>query len=184
MLALPSEPGTIGLVLLGVGAVTGLIAGIAVARVLASHARIGVAAAVGTMIAAAVASAPFTSWRLVQDIRYTARIDGSTAERIGAYENYLDATIFDELLARIPSSDRYYVRVSDTVRPESAAYAFHVWGLTWLLPRRAVTDPEDADWLVTWGVDPYDVGVELSRVWRIRRPAYGFPATFLAEVAS
>lgn len=189
MLALPDGVGRLGLVLLAVGAVAALVVAWRTYRSLAAASAPGgarcawVPALVAASLGLAVAVAPFSAWRIVQDFRYTSRIDPFVAERIGAYENFLDATLFDDLIRRIPPGDRYYVRVSPAIEPDRASHAFRVWALTALLPRRAVTNPGSADWIVTWGVEPRSIGAPTGQVWRIREPKYGFPAAYLAKVA-
>ena len=180
MLALPEGIGALGLLLLAVGTVAGLGAGWVAMR--AAGGDRAQAALLAVALALAVAVAPFSAWRIVQDFRYTSRIAEPVAERIGAYENYLDGSAFDDLARLIPPGDRYYVRVAREIEPESAAHAFRVWGLTALLPRRAATNPANADWIVTWGVDPRYVRLGVGRVWRIREPKHGFPAIYLARV--
>jgi hypothetical protein len=188
VLALPNEVGGVELVLLFAGALVGVAAAWAArGRLLdllpAAPARPSVALVVAAALAAAVGAAPLTVWRVAHDIRYTSGISRPVAERIGAYENYLDGSVFDEIAAAIPPQDTYYVTAANSIEPDRARGAFRVWALTALLPRRAVARPGQARWLVTWGIDPRKLGVAVADVRRVREPGHGLPATWLARVA-
>jgi hypothetical protein len=188
VLALPNEVGGAELALLVAGALLGLAAAWVVRRRLlallpAAPARPPVALVAAAALATAVGLAPFTAWRVAQDIRYTSGISRPVAERIGAYENYLDGSAFDDIAAAIPPGETYYATASDRIEPERAREAFPYWASTALLPRRAVARPDEARWLVTWGVHPGRLGVAVADVRRVRGPKHGFPPTWVARVA-
>ena len=149
----------------------------------ASSGRTGVVWTIVLAAFVAVASAPSTAWRISEDVRYTSGISRSVAERIGAYENFLDATIFDDVVHRLPPDATYHVRVARSVPKPLARASFRGWALTALLPRRAVVDPAEADWILSWGVDPRTLGVATREVEMLRPPKYGFPAVYLAATA-
>jgi hypothetical protein len=188
VLALPNEVGGAEIALLVAGALLGLAAAWVVRRRLlallpVAPARAPVALVAAAALATAVGLAPFTAWRVAQDIRYTSGISRPVAERIGAYENYLDGSAFDDIAAAVPPRATYYVTADEGIEPERARSAFSVWAYTALLPRRAVARPDEAGWLVTWGVHPSELGVPVDDVRRVRESKYGFPPAWLARVA-
>jgi hypothetical protein len=189
MLALPEGlGGWAGLTALALGATLGgafalFVFARAAAALRPAPAARPIAAALAVSAAAAVGGAPFTAWRIGHDIEYNAGLSRQVAERIGAYENYLDATIFDELDARLPADATFYVAVSASVPEPRGSASFGPWAMTWLLPRRAVDDPSEADWILTWGVEPRSLGIRSGAVETLRPAKYGFPAVYLAPQA-
>ena len=184
MLALPTGVSGLGVVLLACG----LVAAVALAAFLWTglRASLGRGASGATALVAALAlasalgPAPFFAWRIVQDLRYTTTLPGRIAERMGAYESFLDAASFDTIAAAIPPGDTYFVASTK----EGGGLFFLPWARTALLPRIAVGDPHDADWLLTYGVDPRALGLEVEGVREIPT-SYGgsAPRTYLARVA-
>jgi hypothetical protein len=191
MIALPSEPGVAGLAVLAGGLVLGAALGWRAWRrlrlLLLEQGRPGRLAAVllALTFAVSASTAPYYAWRIVQDLRYTTRLSRDVAERIGAFESFLDARAFDVLRERIPADDSFYVRAKENLELAPATFAFRAWALASLLPRRAVADPWRANWLVTLGIDPRTLGVPLASV-RVIPTAYGerLPPLYLARVQS
>jgi len=185
VLALPAGPGLVGAVLLVAGCVLGGYAFLLAVRGLrpllagagpAGVASVGVAAVAA---AAAIGFTPYASWRIVQDLRYTAQIPEHVAERIGAYERDLDGAAFDRVVAIVPKSDTYVTAVG----PAPGASEFPQWSAYWLAPRVPVREVADADWVVTLGRDPHTLGVPLGKVREIPT-SYGKAATiYVARVA-
>ena len=186
MIGLPAEPGLVGTAFLAAGAIVGIAIGIAAWRRLFGAFGEGRAAQLvrGVVVVALTAGtgiAPFVAWRIVEDIRVVADVTRADAEVIGALGNEIDATVFDDFRAAIRAEETYYVDTSKTIDPTRAG-AFRQWSLGALLPRVRVLDPADADWVVTWGLDPRQLGVSLARTEMVRPPAGGFPAYYLARV--
>ena len=130
-------------------------------------------------LATALAGAPYLCWRIVQDVRYTRGISEFVAERIGAYEYDLEGSAFDRLAARLPEQTTYFVDPGHT----TGSGNFAEWARTALLPRIPVGTPQAAQWVVTLGVDPRTLGVELEDVQTVPT-SYGPDATiYLGRVA-
>jgi hypothetical protein len=190
VIALPTSPGAVGAALLACGCVIGAIVAVL------SYRRFGpvrwnartpegaVAGVAAVALATAIGAAPYLSWRIVQDLRYTTRIDAFVAERIGAYEHDLEGRAFDRLAMMIPERATYYV---DAYPDAPGDPDFEQWTRYALLPRLAVSSPERADWVIILGANPrfwLDGGlVPLSSV-RELETSYGPRATiYVGEVA-
>jgi len=180
---LPQSPGPVGLALLVVGlALGGLFAWrIRSGTVSALDGATVVAWIVLGATAVTLGSTPFVAWRIVEDIRYTSGIDSWLRPRYGVSVFRVHPEIFDNAKARIPPGDTYYLDPSDKVEYTSRS-AFRLWALGYLLPRVAVSNPEEADWIVTLGVDPRTVGPPVSKVWLLKEPVNGLPAAYLGKV--
>ena len=166
MIALPEDPGFGGAVVLVLSLLVGVAAAPFVWRRLCSllgssrGASRWTVAVLAVAFVSAIGTAPFLSWRIVQDLRYTISISQDVAERIGAYEGNLSGGIFDVVLETIPAHETYYVAAGGG--PGSGDFA--AWAHTVLLPRIAVDDPAKADWILTLGVDPRSVGPHVDSV--------------------
>lgn len=68
--------------------------------------------------------------------------------------------VMDEVRALIPEEERYYVQT------DSGMVRF--WSFTALLPRVAVGDPRDADWVLSYRADPRELGLRFSSGRTIR----------------
>lgn len=68
--------------------------------------------------------------------------------------------VWGELRQRIPKHDRYYLQTDYGL--------VHFWTFTSLLPRIAVDDPRQADWIISYRADPKALGVPLAAVHTIR----------------
>lgn len=180
MIALPEDPGVGGAVVLALGLLLAAAAAPLFWRRLrflldpAGPAGPPAAIVLAVAIVSAVGTAPFLSWRVVQDLRSTSQISRFNAERIGAYEGNLNAAAFDTAAVLIPPGDTYFVAAVGLGKGDFAA-----WARTFLLPRIAVESPSDAEWILTLGVDPRSVGVVVDGVRQI--DAYG-EGTFIARV--
>jgi hypothetical protein len=185
VLALPAGPGLVGAVLLGVGcALAGCSFVLALRGIRplldgTGSTGVGVAGLAAIAAAAAIGFTPYASWRIVQDLRYTVHIPDSVAERIGAYERDLDGAAFDRVAAIVPKHATYFTAVGRA----PGATEFPQWSAAALVPRIPVRGVEDADWIVTLGLDPHTLGVPLEKVRRIPT-SYGPQATvYVARVA-
>ena len=184
MIALPSSPGAYGTALIVAGLVLGSALGwVAWGRLRrlfggGGAATTAVAGVLAVALASSVGLAPFLAWRVVQNLRYTSRIQRPIVERIAAYENNLDGAAFDKVARIIPRHATFYVEASDPVRMN-----FAPWALSALLPRIAVGEPAQAQWILTLAIDPRTLGVPLASVRRIPT-GYGDAApVYLARVA-
>ena len=65
-----------------------------------------------------------------------------------------------QLRALIPKHDRFYL--------ETNYGLVHFWTFTSLLPRIAVTDPHEADWVIWYRANPKKLGVKLGPTHVIR----------------
>ena len=68
--------------------------------------------------------------------------------------------VWGELRQRIPKHDRYYLQTNYGL--------VHFWTFTSLLPRIAVDDPHQADWIISYRADPLALGVPLESLHTIR----------------
>ena len=187
MLNLPPEPGTTGAVLLGLGAVAGIL------LVLLGRGRVAreLGAATGcsrgssrSRSAATVAAAPFTLWRVVEDIRATAPITPEHARYVGAETKLIDGELAERIGARIrerarPTTSRVAPDAYSEIRESLALWLGYA-----LVPRRRVRDPADADWIVTWGATPAELGLRAGEPRLVgrnrlveREPVYLAPAS-------
>ena len=184
VIALPSAPGTFGTALI----VLGLILGAVVAAVAWRRLRVllaptggatsGVAAVLAAALASSVGLAPFIAWRIVQDVRYTTMIPRPTVERIAAFENNLSGDAFDRIASVLPRDATYYVKVADPTKQN-----FEFWARSVFLPRIAVADPQEAEWLVLQGIDPLTLGVRIASVKAIPTSYKDDPPVYVARVA-
>jgi len=180
---LPQSPGAIGLALL----VLGLLAGAVYARLVRGSvwSAVGGSVAVGSvvlaLIATTVGAVPFIAWRVVEDIRYTSALDPYIVPRYGVSVYGVHPEIFDNAVLHIPRADTYYLAPSTTI-DRTAQRAFTEWALGYLLPRRAVVDPAEANWIVTFGIDPRKVGPPIERTWLLKGSVNGLPPAYLGKV--
>ena len=161
MLNLPAEPGTTGYLLL----VLGLAAGLS----LLVFGRSRVAALLGVddrvltflvtcSLAATLAGAPYTLWRVLEDIRATAPVTPEHAEYVGAETKLIDGELVRRIEAEIPPGETYYVRVAPDAYTE-IRQSLALWLGYELVPRSQTRAPEEADWIVTWGAPPGELGL-------------------------
>ena len=180
---LPQDPGAFGFALL----ILGLLAGAVYARLVRGSvwSAVGGSVAVGWVVlaltATTVGAAPFIAWRVVEDIRYTSALDPYIVPRYGVSVYGVHPEIFDNAVLHIPSGDTYYLAASTTI-DGTAQRAFDEWALGYLLPRKAVTDPADADWIVTLGIDPRKVGPPIEKTWVLKGSVNGLPPAYLGKV--
>ena len=84
--------------------------------------------------------------------------------------------VWGELRRLIPKHDRYYLQTDYGL--------IHFWTFTSLLPRIAVDDVRDADWVISYRTDPHALGVRFSSVRTIRHVyVSGSYSMLLAKVA-
>jgi hypothetical protein len=84
--------------------------------------------------------------------------------------------VWGELRHLIPPHDRFYV--------ETDYGLIRFWTFTSLLPRIAVQDPKDAQWVIVYRANPDKLGVTISKRWLIQHVyANGKYSLLLGKVA-
>jgi len=160
MLNLPPQPGTTGYALLAIGAVAGLLLLLLGRRHLAPS--VGddslLTPIITTTLAVCLAGAPFTLWRVVADIRATAPLTPEHAEYVGAETKLIDGELVRRIEQLIPRGDSYAVAVWPTAHVEIRE-SLALWLGYELLPRRQTRRPRAADWVITWGATPTELGL-------------------------
>jgi hypothetical protein len=194
VLAVPGEPGRTGSALLALGVVLAFaalpFAQRAIRRAISpdqlepgAQKREPPALVVVIAIVSVLATAPFTIWRVIEDIGYTSGLSRTEAEAAGASYNSLEPIVFEELRRTVPPNETYYVDAADAIEAR-ARDAFLEWSATVLLPRLPVAEPDRADWIIGWGIHPRTIGVRVTDVRVVHPPYASFPATYVARVAS
>src|SRR5687768_4344862 len=122
MLNLPSSPGSVGVVLLALGAGFGLAVLVGLRARLAGELgwRSGALESwlVAAVVAVSVAGAPFTLWRVGVDIRETSRFSATHKRYVGAETKLVDGELAERVGALIPPGDTYYVAVAPDAHSE------------------------------------------------------------------
>ena len=183
MLGLPASPGAVGAALLALGVVLGAAAAYLARRRWFAGWEPAPALVLAAALGVTVASMPFSVWRMAEDMRFTTRLNDEQVEGAGPIQTFIPPYILDGVRPLIPRGDTYVTVTGPAVREELARTAFRYLALTALFPRTAAEDAADADWVIAWGGDPRDAGVDVEDV-RVVRPAEGqIPAVVLARVA-
>lgn len=177
MLGLPSTPGPVGGVLLAIG----LIAAALLAYAVRDRADSTVQRVFLTALVLTVGAAPFLVWRIVEDIRYTTGLNQDELSGAGPIQVFLQPYLLDDVPPLVPVTDTYAAVVGDAVPYEGARKGFPSLALNVLFPRVSVARPEDADWVVAWGVDPRRVA-PVSRVIVARQRSGPYPPVYVGRV--
>jgi hypothetical protein len=120
------------------------------------------------------ASAAHRYERLWSDNRH--RADGPKDCLTANFHACVRERVWGELRQLIPKHDRYYLQTDYGL--------IHFWTFTSLLPRIAVDDVHDADWVISYRADPHALGVRLASVHTIRHVyVSGANSMLLAKVA-
>lgn len=181
MLGLPASPGAVGAALLVAGALVGLAVGALVRR--RDVAGLGTAGVLLALTAGVTVGAlPYTLWRIAEDVRYTSGLNADDRAGAGPIQTFLQPYLLDPVVPLMPPEARYFTAVSDGIRRE-ARQGFRPLAYTVLFPRVSVERPEQADWIVAWGVDPRTLGVDVAGVRRVRESQAGYPPVWVARVA-
>jgi hypothetical protein len=115
------------------------------------------------LISSTLALAPVTAWAIMSDIRAAKRLTDREAATLGVEERDVDTALVDRVAELIPPGESFALRIAEDVNPERAT-VLRLWALPALLPRLAVPEPRQADWIVTWGVDPRELAVPVGDV--------------------
>ena len=132
--------------------------------------------------AAAIASFPYVSWRIVEDVRYTSALNSWIANRYGVSVDKVHPAIFDNAAFHMPEHARYFLASSPRING-TRREAFAQWAVGWLLPRVAVATPSRADFVLTLGESPRSVDPKVTKVWRVFPAVEGTPAAYLGRVS-
>lgn len=180
MLGVPASPGAVGWLLIALGGVV-IVVGLGLARRALGRADLPAAASTLALIVA-VGSAPYIVWRIVEDLRHTTQLGAYDAKFAGPVQAYLPGYLLDGAPRLIPPSATYATVVSPTVPWAPARVGFGPFAMQILFPRRAVSDPRAADFLVSWGVAPGRV-TSTSRIWVLHRASPATPLVYVARVS-
>jgi len=178
MLGAPSSPGAVGWALIALGLVLA-VAALVRYRAAVRRQAPSAAAAIVVLVAAAAAT-PFVVWRIVDDLRYTTTLHGYDRAAAGPVQAYLPGYLVDGASRLIPPAATYATVVSPKVPWAPARSAFGALAMESLFPRRSVATPADADYLVTWGVQPASVA-HVQRVWTLRKAFGQSPTVYVAR---
>lgn len=179
MLGLPSSPGAVGAVLLVLGVVVGLAVVWRVAR--GAPGDRAATAIVALCLGTTVGAGPFVAWRIVEDIRFTSSLDDDYRRGAGPIDSYLQPYLLDPVAELLPRDATYHAVVAASGIRDAARSAFRPLALTALFPRRSVSSPGKAGWIVAWGIDPRTVA-DVRRVVVAREAQAGYPPVYVAEV--
>ena len=126
---------------------------------------------------------PFTTWRVVEDIRATGPISALHARYVGAETKLIDGELAERIGSGIPEGDAYFVAVAPSAYAEIQE-SLALWLGYALAPRRRIADPRDADWIVTWGAPPARLGLDAGPPRLVgRNRLVDFEPVFLARSA-
>ena len=89
-------------------------------------------------LAVSVASAPFTTWRVLEDIRRTAPITAEHARYVGAETKLIDGELVERIAALVPADQTYHVAVDPRAYVEIRE-SLALWMGYALVPRPQVT---------------------------------------------
>jgi hypothetical protein len=174
MLGVPGSPGAVGTALLVLGpALAALGFRLAGRRGLVPSDLAGRVAA--AMLALALGAGPVATWRIVEDLRVTTALDPYERRESGPIQAFLQPYLLDGVSGLIPPGATYATAVSGAVPYEPARQAFPALALRELFPRRTVSDPARAEWIVAWGIDPRRLA-PVGRVVVARKESGVYPA--------
>jgi hypothetical protein len=129
---------------------------------------LGVALLAGAIALAALVVLPRTVKDTAAAARRYERHWSANRHRAGGPQDCLTANfhacvrerVWSELRQLIPEHDRYYLQTDFGL--------IHFWTFTSLLPRIAVENVHDADWVISYRADPKVLGVRFSERHTIR----------------
>jgi hypothetical protein len=118
------------------------------------------------LLASVAATAPFSAWAVIKDIRVVHDYSAFSAERVGPEDNGIDTRVIDGIARSVPRHDSYAIVFSPRLDP-TVAVPFRIWTLTMLLPREVVATPAEAQWVITFGAAPAALGLHLRDTTRV-----------------
>src|SRR5262249_37808084 len=152
VLGVPSSPGAAGYLLLAFGLVVA-VGALVVLRDRLRAIPLVEAAALGCLVVTAGAT-PYLVWRVVEDLRYTTRLDAYSGAAAGPIQASLPGHLVGGAVPLVPRGATYATAVGANIPWSQARAAFPSLALQTLFPRRSVSDRRTADYVVTWGVRP------------------------------
>jgi hypothetical protein len=136
--------------------------------------------AVAVAVLALVVSAPYIAWRVVEDVRYTTKLDAYQRQSAGPIQAFLPGYLVQRAAAIVPPSGTYSTLVGPSAANAIARKAFPSLVMVSLFPRRSAP-PSEAGWIIVWGV-PRDRAARLGRVYVVQ-PALGpLPPVYAVRV--
>ena len=130
------------------------------------------AALATAILVAGLCTFPLQLGRALKGARDAKRIGPRTAELYGGLGRSFSVNSVERAREAIPPDATYYLDVA----PRQGGSAMRFWARGRLLPRIAVTSPEEAEWVVAWREDPRELGVPLAEVRNVG------PQTWVAKV--
>jgi hypothetical protein len=112
---------------------------------------------------------PFAFRGVVEDVRGLQAESALERRSAGARGVDIDMRVFVEAERLIPADARYAVVTGPNVRVGNPVTldAVPPFAGNWLLPRRRVLDPAEADWVLSYGGDLAALGLGYSRIVEI-----------------
>ena len=187
MQGLPEGIGPLAAALVAVGAVLGVAftlwgrGRLATAFAAAGATGRTLATVVALALGVGIGIAPYLTWRVVEDIRYTTAVDPWLVERYGVSVFEVNPAAYDRAAELIPRDATYTLRTDPRIE-RTIREAFEQWALTSLLPRRAVSNPADSKWLLTLGLRPKTVDPRVVRTLRLHPGGRGVPPSYAGEL--
>lgn len=129
---------------------------------------------------ALVISVPYLGWRVVEDVRYTTRLDPYERRAAGPIQAFLPGYLVDGGRAIVPRGDTYATVVSPNAPNAVARKAFPSLVMVALFPRHSASQPA-AQWIVAWGV-PRPSLVELGRIYLVHAALGPLPPVLAVRV--
>ncbi len=171
---------------LGVAGAAWLLAGFLVAAIITWRRRgslstdlTGRAAAACLVVTLAVA--PYFARRIVEDLRVTTAMTDYELSVAGPVQAYLQPYLLDPVTRVIPPGATYAVAQGPGVPHPEARAALAPLAMIKLFPRKEVSDPRQADWVIAWGIDIHDVAPVATAI--VARPEQaGYPAVVVGRV--
>ena len=135
---------------------------------------------VALAVLALVISVPYLVWRIVEDVRYTARLDPYERRAAGPIQAFLPGYLVDGARAIVPPGDTYSTAVSASVPSAVARKAFPSLVMMSLFPRRSASRL-DAQWLLAWGVSRQELA-PLGRIYVVHAALGPLPPVLAVRV--
>lgn len=129
---------------------------------------------------ALVISVPYLGWRVVEDVRYTTRLDPYERRAAGPIQAFLPGYLVDGARAIVPRGETYATVVSPTAPNAVARKAFPSLVMVSLFPRHSASKP-DANWILAWGA-PRQKLAALGRVYLVHATLGPLPPVLAVRV--
>jgi hypothetical protein len=130
--------------------------------------------------AVATAAVPYLVWRVVDDVRYTTALDPYERSAAGPIQAFLPGYLLDGADRLLPPDATYATSVGAGISSATARKAFPALATSSLFPRRSAP-PDEAQWLVAWGVDRAKLR-RLGAVSVVRAAEGSLPAVLVVRI--